>query len=362
MSPYMSSTNSKYLEILDVSNIIYVATAVSNEVQDRRVVTCKGVNIAGVTEIMQRIAMNYQFNRRTVLCLDSFSDKRAKSSGYKANRSFHPEIAVQSEIIAQYFDKFGVNVLKKPGLEADDLIYSAVYGSYQNNVVTNIYTGDSDIYGAVVDDSINIIGTSSKTPSFNSLSYSKLCDAHLEIPYNTILANKLFYGKPSNNVGVLKLSKPKEYYYTGYVRWMLETGKPMEQGSELGMMQEFLLECLNKTNKQVEMSLEEISATMDRAELVYPTIDLIEIPNSAPEIDTEALVRFLQFYSQFSACKVFGLNSLLNTMQVGKEYDTFIRRMFSIVKNGTYQADNHLGGDAYPLAKQTSEFMSVEEW
>lgn len=362
MSLTMSNTDSRYLDVLDVSNIIYVATAVSSSVKDKRVVTCKGVNIAGVTEIIQRVAMNYQLNRRTVLCLDSFSEKRAKSSSYKSNRVFHPEIAVQSEIIEQYFSKFGVEVLKQPGMEADDLMYSVVYGSKDNHMVINLHTGDSDIYGAVIAPHISIIGTSSQTPSFNEASFSKLCDSHLEIPFNTILPNKVFYGKASNAIGVLKLSKPKEYYYNGFVSWMIENKKPMQQGSELDMLKEFLRDCLSKTNKHVEMSLDEINEVIDRSALIYPTIKPITIPNKSPDIDVEALIRFLQFYNEFTACKMFGLNNQLNTIQVGKEYDTFIRRMLGVVKNGTYRADNHLGGDAYPIGKITSEFMSIEEW
>lgn len=362
MSIELAATSSRYLDILDVSNILYVETIKSAKQRDRKVTSCRGVNIAGITEILHHIAMNWKCNRRTVLCMDSFSDKKRVSDGYKANRVFHPEIAVQSQIIEHYFPQFGVEVLKRPGFEADDLIYSAVYGSIDEHVIINLHTGDSDIYGAVISPKVVIVGTSSITPSFNSTTYSKLCDSHMEIPYNTILANKVFYGKPSNNIGVLKLSKPKSYYYQGYVQWLQNSEYAMWQGSELGTFIDFLTECLDETNPYVSMTQEEIQKTLARTELIYPKIEPISIPCKAPPIDVEALLKFMQFYNQFTACKIMGLQNYYNTVPVDKEYDAFIRRMYATVQSGTFNADNHLGGDAIPLAKTTSEFMPLEEW
>lgn len=346
---------SRRVSIVDVSGMLYTYTSVANSSISKNSYTVRGVNIAGVKAVLDLCAKNARHLRRTVLCLDSFSDKRGtNTNGYKSNRKFNPEIAVQNDIIAKYFPYFGINVMRKTGREADDLIYSAVKACKENFVEIEVITGDKDIYGCV-DGTVSVVGVNSNCPSVNVENFSSVADSRGYVEYNCILPYLAFFGKPSNNLGVLKVDRKHKDYYESFVEFA-KSNNLLEKGSDLNTLLMFI--------ENSDMPEEHITALAERALLTYPRIDEMSILPLGPDIDTEKLIQFCSFMKFTSSAEMFGIISGLQTFSQNTELATYMKQLNISVKNGTMCAD--LGID--PALNQvseftpTSEFRGVEEW
>lgn len=347
-------TNSRRMQIIDVSSILYTYTTTSQYARDRHAVTVKGVNIAGVKAVIEMVGRAYQNNLRVVLCLDSFSDKRKTNPEYKSNRVFHPEIAVQSEIISTYFNKFGIDVLKAPGKEADDLIYSVVHSNVNDFIEINIVTADQDIYGSVIAPHVTITGSNSKAPSIDVSNYEKCVSSKAYVPYNCILPYIVFYGKPSNALKKLPVDGQNSYYFEKFCQMVSEKGMQAD-GSNVEMMVEFLDSGIVKP--------EHIDTITNRALLVYPKIDYIPINKISTVPDVNALCAFMSFFNQNSAAALFGLQRVYRNVPTDMSMNSLMKRLYSTVASGTMMVDRGLRPESStPLVSLTQEFEEVEQW
>lgn len=360
--PKLEKTFSSNLEVFDVSSMLYVQTSMTGKILNNSSIK-KGVNVAGMSFVLNRIAYNYSRNIRTALAMDSFSDRKNLSAGFKSNRVFHPEISVQADIITQYFSDFGVEVLKKPGREADDLIYSIVNSNVNNFASITVYTGDRDIYGCIIDPSVKIVGTSSTRPSLSVFNYETACDSKEKIVYNTVLPYTMLFGKASNALPALHASVPNKKIYSAFLDWYEKKGYNKAEASFESVFIEFacassdgLIDGLVFTNSDIEMIIE-------RLPLVYPVLDDIPLEQVGPEIDVEKLLQFLNFYQQYPATEKFGLNNFVQLVTPPTQMNTMLKRLYSTLKTGTLAADNHLSADVLPMpVNATSEFLSIEGW
>lgn len=344
------------MTVVDVSGMLYTYTSISKNSKSVNSVTVKGVNIAGVKAVLELCAKNLKANRRTVLCLDSFTEKKEKAiGGYKANRTFNPDIAVQNMIIEQYFPYFGVDVLKCNGREADDLIYSVVHSNVEEYLEIEVMTGDKDVYGCLISDKVYITGINSNTPSVDVLNYPKVvCNYDDLVPYNCILPHLTLFGKRSNNLGVLKIDKMNRQYFNDYL-FFIESRGDWENASSIENLIDFL-----DSGKVRE---EHIETICERALLTYPKIEQYKIDPIAPKIDSEKLIQFLSYMRLNVAANIYGATKYLNTVPVDRNLETLMKNLYLSVKNGTMCSD--LGIDPSLNSVQpatTSEFLEVDEW
>lgn len=347
-------TYSRRMQILDVSSILYTYTATSQYVRDRHAVTVKGVNVAGVKAVIEMMGRAYINNYRVVLCMDSFSDKRKANSEYKSNRVFHPEIAVQSEIISTYFNKFGIDVLKSSGKEADDLIYSTVMSNVDDYIEMNIITADQDIYGAVIAPHVSIIGSNSRAPSITIDNYEDCVSSKTKIPYNCVLPYIVFFGKPSNALKKLPIDNKNTEYFDKFCQYVSENNLKTH-GSEVETLIAFL--------ETGAVDSRHIDTIVERALLVYPRIDYVPINKRAEEIDVEALCSFLNFFNQPMAANLYGLQRVYQTVPIDKSMNSMMKRLYNTVSTGTIAADRGLRQESgTPLISYTNEFEEVEQW
>lgn len=349
----MRSTYSNKLTVVDVSGMLYTYTCVADKMKFKGSSHIGGVNVAGVKSIIDLCSMRYMQRRRVVLCLDSYSDKKRDSKQYKANRKYPPQIDVQTEIISTYFKNFGVDVLQRDGLEADDLIYSTVLCNKDKFSSIEVITGDKDIYGCMVAPNISIIGVNSVTPSFDISAYESCVLKNREMPYNCILPYLVLFGKESNNLHKLRLGGMNDEYFDKYVEYVRSKGD-MSLGSDLGTWIEFLeTGIINKDylDDIVEQSL-----------LVFPKIVNINIELQAPAIDPIKLVQFLSYFRMNEAAKGYGLLGSLNSAEIDRGMKTLMKRLYSTVTDGVKYADAGLMPEANTLNYKTDEFLGVEDW
>lgn len=349
-------TNSKNMQVFDVSGLLYTYTCITHGKNNAKASFVKGINVNGVKAVLEMVAKGKQNNIRCVLCLDSYCDKKRDSSVYKGNRVFHPEISVQSEIIESFFSDFGVDVLKRNGYEADDLIYSVVESNIDKFNSIEVITGDADIYGCMISPKVTIIGSNSLRPSFGVDDYPRCVKTGVVVPYNCILPYMVFFGKPSNNLNKLPVDGKNQYYLDKF-REMLEDNEALAYGSRFEYFMKFM---------ESGIVAEEHSDTViERALLVYPRLVSIDIANKGPELNGNKMAQFLSFFRFTNTAGVYGLLRYLDSVGSNPAINSLMKRLSATVSTGTMMADRGLNASSFnsPRITLSNEFEVItDEW
>lgn len=345
-------TSSYKLQVYDVSALLYTYTCITQGKKNVKASIVKGINVSGVKAVMEMIAKAKQNNIRVVLCLDSYCDKKRESKEYKANRVYHPEIHVQSEIIDTYFRDFGVDVIRVPGYEADDLIYSVVESNLDKFNDIEVIAGDADIYGCMISPKVHILGANSTRPSFDISEYSTCVKAGEVIKYNCIIPYMTFFGKASNNLNKLPLDKMNSYYLEEFEK-MLEKDNALPFGSRLEYMINFL-------NSNV-VKQEHIELIAHRASLTYPKLLDKQIERKGPKPDAEKLTQFLSYFRFTNTAGIYGVMRYLDAVSVNPSMNSLMKRLYATVTTGTMMADKGLNQQSFvtPIINVSEEFTEV---
>lgn len=348
----MLPSYSKRLTIIDVSGLLYTYTSVSLIARDQSAVMVKGVNIAGVKAVLEMCASCYKQQRRVLLCLDTFTDKKNTSSEYKANRTFVPQVAYQADIIEAYFKDFGVDVYRIKGYEADDLIYSAVLSNVNNFSDIEVVTGDKDIYGCIVAPHVRVTGVNSKSPSIDVYNYETCVDSKVDIPYNCILPYLTLFGKQSNNLKKLKIDGMNKEYFDEFVKMVNNYEASM--GSDLSVMIDFL--------KSGVVREEHVEIIAERALLTYPQLIDLKLDVDGPNINADSICKFCNFFKQYTAANMYGVINYINSVEIDPSMPTMMKRIYASIKSGTKMADMGLMEGASMQVTGTTEFVGVDDW
>lgn len=149
-------------------------------------------------------------NVKSIICFDSKSDRKEEFADYKANREKTLDNSDYDNIgiIRQLLENAGHSVAKENGLEADDLVYSAVMDN-KDRYKINVYTVDTDML-QLVDKNVDVCiyrqrkGYVKVTEdNFESVCLSNgLFKAY--VPYNLTNLYKCTVGDTSDNIKGIK--------------------------------------------------------------------------------------------------------------------------------------------------------------
>ena len=199
------------LHILDVSNYIYVYNFL-NVSASRGVREIDGyyvpnsAPVGGVVGLAREIKKIIAQGEYVLLCFDRYAEKNKElfkrifgSSGYKAQRNNDSKIYVQKDFAERVMRYIGVPCCAQEQYEADDLIYTAVckYADEYDHI--RVHTNDSDL--AFLVNSTTSLQKVGKVPKIITVeNFDISIFKNLEIPYNSILFQKLCFGDKADNI------------------------------------------------------------------------------------------------------------------------------------------------------------------
>lgn len=201
------------LHLMDCSNYIY-AGAAHEKYKSFGVTEIRGMYqncslpIGGLCYLLKCYQELVTPNDIVVMCFDATPTVKYRlleeSTGgvykYKGNRTPQPSYLKFEKILCrEVAERCNIPCAYADGYEADDLIYTLVK-EYQNDF-ENVYihTRDSDL-AFLVSDNVSIQPTGNTGKVIDRTNYSKAIFKDRNIPYNTIILNKLLYGDTSDNI------------------------------------------------------------------------------------------------------------------------------------------------------------------
>ena len=267
------------LTIIDISALVWPYTAghakknAYSELRELEALKVYGLPCAGIREVIERTFCRLTQMNPVVWVFDSKSQKKDLGAGYKATRKFNPDVGIQCDILLDVAERLGIPHFKRSGYEADDFIYKLVAENMQENSI-EILTGDfQDLSAVIRSPQISIVGVKADSPTITKENYSWAIKKGVLIEYNSLLPFNVFFGKASNNVGVLHLpSKTSpDYMYLMFMNWV----KTKELNGVLipdylyseRVVLEAWLEAMISEDK---ISKEDAQGIRERANLIYP--------------------------------------------------------------------------------------------
>lgn len=187
------------INIFDVSNIVY--SGHYGSVANSKPKTVCGFPTGGLFKLFGMIASNI-YNSSIALAFDGDSIiKKELLPEYKANRLPNYSVYAEIELAKELLAMCNIPILYDSKSEADDFIYSLCYNiallSSEMEEVT-IYSDDRDL-SCCVTPSTCIHNVTAQGKSIDFKNFSQRVVKNTEIPYNSILLYKLFYGDVSDN-------------------------------------------------------------------------------------------------------------------------------------------------------------------
>ena len=332
--------------VFDVSSLVYRGSA-----GDRS--SWYGLPTGGMKYLMDRIALSVVERDSIVLCFDSPSFRKDMYNGYKADRSYNPDVHWQISKLYDALGSCGIKCEKHDGFEADDIIEWAVDAHSEKFNQTIIYSNDIDICHSVrngvvlstLSDDMNDI-----TPTTFEYGIKK----GKRILYNTISAYKTFCGCESDKIpsfvseGGLRGSD----LYAMWCTFAQKVGPVSDRN--IGPNKQIIRIFVDRLNTFTERDREELRK---RIELVYPAEKPAEIsiePVKVSSIDKDALRSFCELYGLRSAMKCMGMRSYpLGENDKKRLYDE--ARM---LKSGEYAADKNINS----MSSMSSQVLSIDSF
>lgn len=204
----------KTLHILDVSNYIYVYNFL-NISASRGVREVDGYYVSNSAPVGGVVGLAREIKRITgqgeyvLLCFDRYASRNKdlyKSvfgyDGYKSQRPNNSKIYVQKDFAERVMRYIGVPCCAQEQHEADDLIYTAVCKYAEDFDHIRVHTNDSDL-AFLVNNTTSLQKVGKEPRVITVENYDISIFKNQEIPYNSILFQKLCFGDKADNISGL---------------------------------------------------------------------------------------------------------------------------------------------------------------
>lgn len=184
------------LSIFDVSPYIYTAEHV-NKYADR---SYCGFPLGGLQYFLKYLALDIKMERHIVLCFDARSFRKDIDSGYKAHRKPNYNVKVQLDFLFEELQRAGIPCYKVDGLEADDLIHTAVFQNYKKYDDIYIHGSDKDLAHNIIGDNVFLQSVNSNSVDINKGNFLTAISTDRLVLYNTVSIYKALTGDTSDSI------------------------------------------------------------------------------------------------------------------------------------------------------------------
>ena len=353
------------LAIFDISSVVYPRTVLKagadywggKTVASREEV--QGLPVGGIREVLDRTFTRLRDQIPVVWVFDSKGNTRKSTDpDYKANRSFTADVVIQTEILKDLGKRLGIPCFYGEGFEADEFIYKVVYENLENYHTMEVLTSDKgDMAGVILHQGISLIGTNSQAVTITRQNYEFSVRAGVPIRYNSVLPYNVFCGKPSNNLGVLKLPSGKraKEYYLDFLKFCDEYGIDPSQMSKF----ETLGSWISMRVKGGVLSREDAETILGRAALCYPR-DIPGVDCQVPfytykSLNVEEVTDVLRMFQMTSLARFLGIQVSVTGDNISRADKSYLWKFRTVYTEGTYQVDNG-------LSLRTEAFGGIEDF
>lgn len=345
------------IHLYDVSGLLYIGHNVNRPGDDFVSENLKGLPVKGLRYAIEKLVTNTGSSNSVFAIMDSHTNKSELFPDYKAQRSFNQEIFVQRELLKYLLPMMGIPMICQDNFEADDLFYCYMTDLYVNKKIPSsgvvIHSDDRDILGCVLDTRVSRVGLTSKTPTVYPSNYSNVLSNKGFVAYNSILPYTLFYGKPSNNLGVMKSASPDKLYadFLEYTRGF----SPETLSFEI-----IFKKWLNDVKSSHRFSDSVIEEIENRMPVVFPrlTWDKSKAINYG-EYNEKVVVDILSLLDEGLALK--HINPDLRARPIDKIDKSILDKWISIYRSGVTSVDNYVPTDStfFFSEREDSSFSNI---
>lgn len=353
------------LAILDISSVVYPRTVLKAgaDYWGGKTTTgreeIKGLPVGGIREVLNRSFTRLRDQIPVVWVFDSKENTRkSEDPAYKATRSFTADVVVQTEILKDLGNRLGIPCFHGGGFEADEYIYKVVYENLDLYHNMEVLTSDKgDMAGVILHQGIQLIGTNSQAATITRSNYEFAIRAGVPIKYNSVLPYNVFCGKPSNNLGVLKLpsgTKAKDYYL-GFLGFCTKYGIDPASMSKVETLNMWIATAM----KEGTLPREDALVILERSHLCYPR-DIPGVDCRIPfytyrSMDVAEVTDVLRMFNMNSLARFLGITESVSDDTASRAAKAYLWQFRTIYTEGTYQVDNG-------LSLRTEAFGGIEDF
>lgn len=332
--------------VFDVSSLVYRGSAGNRE-------RWYGLPTGGMKYLMDRVALSIAERDSVVLCFDSPTFRKDIFPGYKADRSYNPDVHWQISKLYDALGTCGIKCEKYDGYEADDIIEWAVDEHCEKYNQTVIYSNDMDICHSVRN-GVTLSTLSQDKNDITPVTFEYGIEKGVRIPYNTVSAYKTFCGCHSDKIPAFTSEKglSGSKLFSIWCEFASKVG-PLSS-RDVGPNVELIKVFVEKLNLLTDADRETLR---QRIVLVYPSErpEGVKIePVRAASINKEAFQKFCELYGLRSALKCLGIRAYQLT-------ETDKKRLYDearMLKTGEYAADKNID----LVSSHSSQVLSIDSF
>jgi hypothetical protein len=327
------------LYIYDVSAVLYAGMAYSDSEFISFGDNKYKLPVGGIKLLMSRVFAQIAQKNFIALAMDSKTDKQKIFPNWKSNRIPNSGIEIQRKILLEWLPRMGFNTYHVDGIEADDIILNLVMNNLRDYSQVYIVSADADVACSILSANVSLIGAASKDRSVTRDTYENVVRKGYKIPYNTVSPFEVFYGKPSNCVGVFKCSTGEKHedLFNDFIAYTKST--PLVNKPQLWSMRP-LFDSWLKTNNLPDEDKEQLRI---RADVTYSKIlhGNFRIPSGiTSNLDMDEVLIFLKMFNLNPAANILGLR--IPSGPLPKESYEYLMDCQNRYQSGVYNVDMSL--------------------
>ena len=328
------------IEIFDVMSLINTG-AKAPILKDKYV---ELMPVGGLRFLLRRLASSVMCLKDVILCFDSRSFRKDISKDYKSGRKkrFDPNVVAQANFLMEQLSRVGIPYVKVDGMEADDLIYTAVETYYNTTHKITIVSTDYDLVhnidsnGKVTLESCNSVAISVNMSNANSINKGVCTMFNTQTPY------KVFCGDSSDDIKAFVPSsgKPAKTYYENYCDMLLNAN--IDLNWKVTRNEDILKLYVNEYEK--DFTDEDRATLLKRIEIFYPKLVNVEIPLiTKTTLNKSNIIDLLRVIKDEDSLRNVGSYLVPASDESIRE----LKRWGSRVSSGAYSVDNGMTVNAF---------------
>lgn len=344
------------LALHDVSPYIYTGMN-SKEFKDY---TFQGFPVGGLKLLSRYIATNIGEGIDFAFFFDEGrSFRKELLPEYKKGRSGSVHIHSQVEIAKEMLLRCNISCYSSEGLEADDLIYSAVEQNRPKYDKITVHTADYDL-AHNVDEKVKFMAVNSNVNNVDHMNFSYAVVKGEIVPLNTISAHKVFFGCNSDKVPAFHSDAriSNQELYSGFIQLLEKYSKDGYINIELARNKRTLQLYAKSHPGLTEHDKETL---LHRIEVIYPRL-YDSFDYEASNRMTMGPLGNLEFEKLLTVCGEIDTLRRLGKREyayISDDEKEYFRRKARELSTGEFAADRGLN-----LAEPTiqSELMDVRDF
>lgn len=192
----------QHLAIFDISPFIY--TGMKSE--EGRSKNQYGFPMGGISYFLRELTVELMHYRDVLVTFDSRSFRKDVYEHYKGQRKSDGDrvaVSMQVDYLFNVLQEINIPCYKAEGMEADDLVFSAVEALKNEYSMISIFSSDYDLTHNV-DDTVKFISANRNVNNINVRNFRDGVERGKKIMLNTISAYHAFCGCDSDNFPAFK--------------------------------------------------------------------------------------------------------------------------------------------------------------